>query len=43
MLGAGLSGVSAAFWIKKLDPNLSVLLIERRDVCGGAFDPFSKF
>lgn len=36
IIGAGISGLSAAFWLKKEDPNLNVVIIERNRLGFGA-------
>jgi gamma-glutamylputrescine oxidase len=36
VVGAGLSGLSAAFWLKKEDPSLSVAVVERGRIGAGA-------
>jgi hypothetical protein len=35
VVGAGLSGLTTALWVKKLAPSLSVLVLERSGVAGG--------
>lgn len=36
IVGAGLSGASTAYWLKKEDPNLSVALVDKGSVASGA-------
>ena len=36
IIGAGLTGVSAAYWLRKIKPELPVTIIEGRKVAGGA-------
>ena len=36
VVGAGITGCSAAYWLKKLNPTLSVTVIDRRGICEGA-------
>ncbi len=36
VVGGGIGGVSTAFWLRKLDPSLSVVLLERDRLASGA-------
>lgn len=36
VVGGGVAGVSAAFWLRKLDPSLKVMLVERDRLASGA-------
>jgi monooxygenase len=40
IVGAGLSGISAAYYLKKLCPNKTFTIIERREQIGGTWDLF---
>ncbi len=40
IVGAGISGISAAVYLKKKHPNKRVLLLEARDTAGGTWDLF---
>jgi gamma-glutamylputrescine oxidase len=36
IIGGGISGLSTAFWLKKLNKNRKITIIEERGLCGGA-------
>lgn len=40
IVGAGISGISAAYYMKKLCPRLKFLVLERRENIGGTWDLF---
>ncbi|MEP2103821.1 MAG: NAD(P)/FAD-dependent oxidoreductase [Parasphingorhabdus sp.] len=40
IIGAGLSGISAAYYLKKRSPRRSFAILERRDAIGGTWDLF---
>ena len=42
IIGAGLSGLSAAHFLKKSEPDLQVVLLEKKERAGGAVQSFKK-
>jgi gamma-glutamylputrescine oxidase len=36
IIGGGISGLSTAFWLKKLNKNRKITILEERGLCGGA-------
>lgn len=40
IIGAGLSGLSSAYFIKKKDPSLSLLIVEAKDRIGKYISKF---
>src|SRR5262249_18318418 len=40
IIGAGLSGIGAAYHLQKLCPGKSYVILEQRERIGGAWDPF---
>lgn len=42
IIGAGLSGLSTAHFLKKIEPDLQVVLLEKKERAGGAVQSFKK-